>query len=144
MTTLLEIRILPRDAEPRRGEQRSVWRLQCATAVVACMEAQVRDHAHPKDWPDRGEQIGNTVCIPYKRRRRGSGCVKYSRTVVICSSGSDRGANPWCMGFIAPRRDHASRLEIVSCTGNAQRPLDAVDCGERPRSARSLEAAIAQ
>src|ERR1039458_6117249 len=55
------------------------------------MEVQVLGHARPKAWRGLGERTGNTVCIPYKRRRRGSGCVKYSRTVVICSSGSDRG-----------------------------------------------------
>src|ERR1019366_2087256 len=43
---------------------------------------------HPKAWHGLGEQIGNTVCIPCKRRRRGSCCADYSRTGTICSGGS--------------------------------------------------------
>jgi len=106
MTTLPEIRIVLRDAGPRRGLERSVRHQQCATGVVGCTAAKARGHAHPKGWPGPAEQIGNMVCIPHKRKQSDSRCVNCWKTVAICSGGSDRckRVRPWRMGFI----DHFS------------------------------------
>jgi hypothetical protein len=130
MITLPEIRIVLRDAGPRRGVERSVGHRQCATVVAGCTAVEARGRAHPKAWNGPSEQIGNTVCIPQKLKRSGALYVSCSRTVTICSAGSDRferdglhgpgnisagllahkaiiltavtrlACRPWCMGFI--------------------------------------------
>src|SRR5678816_4153577 len=72
MITLPEIRIVLRDAGPRRDVERSVGRRQCTTVVAGCTVAEAPGRAHLKAWHGPGEQIGNTVCIPQKRKRSGA------------------------------------------------------------------------